>query len=43
MFEKVTGASLAEAFATLAERDLQTILRPLTPKKPSQRPAQTET
>ena len=40
LFENVTGASFSEAFAILAERDLQTILRPLTAETPSQRPGQ---
>jgi hypothetical protein len=41
-FEKVTGASFAEAFATLSERDLPTIFRPLTAAAPSQRFEQTD-
>ena len=42
IFETVTGATFQEAFAILSERDLQTILRPLSPKTPSQRPARTD-
>ena len=36
-FEKVTGASFPQAFATLSERDLPTIFRPVTPETPSER------
>ena len=42
IFESVTGASFQEAFAILSERDLQTILRPLTPETPSQPSAHTD-
>ena len=42
MFEQVTGATFSEAFAVLSERDLGTILGPVTPEPWSQRAAHTD-